>query len=114
MSTSKSGLVRETPSEKKRYDWQAIASELEADPGEWYKVYDKDRHSLVIAIRNHDIKALLPENGFESMTRNNNRGSPQSDPPVPRTCTLYLRYMPEKDQRRATGKKVKDAPTSNG
>lgn len=78
------------PSGRQRYDWNAIAEQLRQRPGEWAKIFDRDRSSLATAIRIRGIHALLPEKGFEIKTANNTRAKP-------RTCTLYLRYVPEKD-----------------
>ena len=69
-----------------RYDWQVIAAKLEMQPGEWAKVFDKDKTSIVNAIRQGKIAVLRPELGFEIRTANNIR--------KPRTCSLYLRYNP--------------------
>jgi hypothetical protein len=86
------------PPTKKRYDWDSIARQLRERPGEWAKIFDNDRSSLATAIRIRGIKALLPDKGFEVRTANNVRGNP-------RTCTMYLRYNPEKD--------VTDAPSGS-
>lgn len=80
----------EPPSGRRRYDWSAIAQQLRERPGQWAKIFDHDRSSLATAIRIKGIHALLPEKGFEVRTANNTRDTP-------RTCTLYLRYNPEKD-----------------
>lgn len=68
------------------YDWTAIASALKSRPGEWAKVFENDRASLAVAIRQGSVNALRPDLGFESRTRNNVR-SPR------RTCTLYMRWV---------------------
>lgn len=81
----------EPPPGRQRYDWAAIADQLRTRPGEWAKVFDRDRSSLATAIRIRGVHALLPEKGFEVRTANNTRQTP-------RTCTLYLRYVPEKDE----------------
>jgi hypothetical protein len=77
------------PPPRKRYDWDSIAQQLRERPGEWAKIFDYDRTSLAVAIRTHGIKALDPDLGFEVRTANNVRGTP-------RTCTMYLRFNPEK------------------
>jgi len=74
-----------------QYDWTAIAAELRKKPGQWAKIFDEDRASLATAIRIKGIKALHPDKGFEVTTTNNVRSQP-------RTCTMYLRYNPEKDK----------------
>lgn len=103
MSKTKSGIVKETPSEKVTYDWHAIARDLERAPNEWHKVFENDRHSLVVSLRSGSNHALLPQHGFETTTRNTRQNNP--DAGQPRTCTLYLRYVPEKDERRTARKK---------
>lgn len=77
------------PESRHEYDWTTIARQLRRKPGKWAKVFDLDRTSLATAIRIGSIKALEPSKGFEVKTANNTRGTP-------RTCTLYLRYNPEK------------------
>lgn len=92
-TTAKSDLTWETPPPKRpeRYDWEAIAQQLRKRPMEWAKIFEEDRSSLATAIRIKGIKALSPDKGFEVRTTNNRRGTP-------RTCTLYLRWNPEKEE----------------
>lgn len=92
----------EPPPRRERYDWEAIAEQLRERPGEWARVFDNDLTSLATAIRLSGIAALRPVVspttgsargarqpwGYEVRTTNNRRGSP-------RTCTLWLRYVPE-------------------
>lgn len=78
-----------------KYDWKLIAEQLRERPGEWAKVFEKDRVSLVNALRQSKMKALLPSEGFEVLTRNNVRGAGSE-----RTCTLYMRWVPPKKGRR--------------
>lgn len=99
MTKAKSQITFEEPPDKVRYDWDAIATQLRAKPGEWAKVFENDRTSLATAIRIRGVQALHPDKGFEVRTRNNKKF------PTPRTCTLYLRYVPEKDT--TTSKKGK-------
>lgn len=80
------------PRRDRRYDWRSIATQLEKNPGEWAKVFEKDRASLATAIRIGSIAAMQPDRGIEIRTTNNVRGSV-------RTCTLWARYVPEQDQR---------------
>lgn len=86
--TKTSTVVWEEPPPNTAYDWEAIAEDLRARPGQWAKVFEGDRTSYVVAIRSGSIRALRPEDGFEVKTRDNTRE------PV-RTCTLYLRYNPK-------------------
>jgi hypothetical protein len=91
MSAPKAEVEWETPPPKRteRYNWSAIAVQLKKKPGKWAKIFDHDRASLATAIRTGGIRALKPSDGFEVRTANNVRGEP-------RTCTMYLRYNPEK------------------
>lgn len=68
------------------YDWTAIAKKLKSRPGQWAKVFDDDRTSLVNAIRQGAVRPLAPSLGFEVRTRNNVRE------PI-RKCSLYMRYV---------------------
>ena len=88
-----SKVVWEPPPQRTRYDWPKIAEQLTKRPREWAKIFDYDRVSIVNAIRQGAVVALLPEHGYEVRTRNNVRS------PV-RMCSLYLRYIPEKDRRK--------------
>jgi hypothetical protein len=86
--------------ERVRYDWDKIAKQLRARPGEWAKIFEDDRTSVVNAIRQGAVKPLQPALGFEVRTRNNVRY------PV-RRCSLYLRYVPGKDTGRTRKRKGK-------
>src|SRR5262245_34073591 len=88
-----SGVTWEEPPivVRTRYDWQAIADQLKERPGEWAKIFERDRTSIVNAIRQGGVRCLAPRLGFEVRTRNNERY------PV-RMCSLYLRYNPERDR----------------
>lgn len=83
-----------------RYDWAVIAEKLKTQPGEWAKVFDGDKTSVVNAIRQGKISVLRPDLGFQVRTSNNTR-TPT------RTCTLYLRYMPPVPVKKSTRKKAK-------
>lgn len=78
------------PRRQSPYDWTKIAESLRKNPTEWALVFEGDRTTLVTAIRNGGIAALRKEKGFEVRTANNTTGSP-------RTCDLWLRYVPEND-----------------
>lgn len=82
--------------ERGRYDWAKIADQLEANPNEWALIFHNDLTSLATSIRINGIRALRQDQGIELRTANNVRE------PV-RRCSLYLRYVPEKDKRRAVG-----------
>lgn len=77
----------ETPPERSGYDWAAIAVQLRSRPGEWARIFDSDRISLVNAIRQGSVSPLDPTLGFEVLTRNNVRS------PI-RKCSLYMRWNP--------------------
>jgi hypothetical protein len=80
--------VEDLPPERNtKYNWLAISRQLQARPGEWAKIFDRDRTAIVNAIRQNNIHAVRPLDGFQVRTRNNVRD------PV-RMCTLYMRYVP--------------------
>ncbi len=89
MTEKKSEVTWESPPPvgQGRYDWAVIAEKLRTQPGEWAKIFDTDKTSIVNAIRQGNVKAIRPEDGFQIRTANNVRR------PV-RTCTLYMRYLP--------------------
>lgn len=87
-----SAVTWEDPPLTTAYDWEAIAEDLRSNPGQWAKVFEQDRTSYVVSIRSGSVRALRPEDGFEVKTRDNKLE------PV-RTCTLYMRYNPEKEVR---------------
>ena len=108
MAEKKSEVTWETPPPigQGRYDWEVIAEKLKTQPGDWAKVFDKDRTSIANAIRQGKVKPLSPELGFQIRTANNVR--------KPRTCSLYLRYMPEpvkKPTKKATKKATRKKAT---
>jgi hypothetical protein len=75
------------PPPRSGYDWMEIANQLRSRPGEWAKIFDDGRISIVNAIRQGNVGALNPVLGFEVRTRNNVRA------PV-RKCSLYMRWNP--------------------
>lgn len=81
-------LVWEDPPRRTKYDWVKIAESLRSNPMEWAKVFDEDRSSIVVAVRQGSILTMHPDLGFETRTANNNVKA------KPRTCTLYVRYNP--------------------
>lgn len=87
---SKRLIQEDPPVTIPRYDWTAIAEQLRASPSVWFKVFEKDRISIVTAIRQGNIKALRKTDGFEVKSSNNNKKV------VPMTCSLYLRFNPRK------------------
>lgn len=80
------------PSRPTRYDWSSIAKQLRRRPTKWAKVFEQDRASLAVALRQGSIRALHPDLGFEFRTSNGTRDA------KPRMCTLHARYVPENDK----------------
>lgn len=80
----------------REYDWPAIAEQLKAEPGQWFKVFERDKTGYANSIRNGYIAAL--RDSVEVMTRNNTKGRPRTadDPGEPRMCQLWLRYVKPK------------------
>lgn len=74
---------------KQAYDWTKIAATLRANPMAWALIFEQDRTSLVNAIRQGNVSAIRPRDGFEVRTRNNQR-EPH------RTCSLYMRFNPDR------------------
>lgn len=74
------------------YDWATTEAQLRARPNEWARLFDVIRVSVVNAIRQGGVVRFAPGNGFEVRTTNNRR-----DAGV-RVCTLWMRYVPEKDR----------------
>lgn len=104
MDESKTAAVKfkePPPRREAPYDWAAIAKKLRrraaqypGDPEKWWAlVYEDGPNSYAVAIRQAKITALRPTRGFEVKTTNNKRTNP-------RTCDLYLRYVPEKDEEK--------------
>lgn len=91
------GFEEPPPRRERRYDWDKIATQLRKKPNEWAKVFVGDKSSLVVAIRAGNIKAMRPSRGIEVRTTDNVRPSPDSAPGEVRRCTLWARYVPEKD-----------------
>lgn len=92
-SEPRSDLTWSDPPPRVRYDWAKIAKQLRRRPNKWALVFERDRTSVAHAIRINSIKPLTRDKGFEVRTSNNTREQP-------RTCTLHVRYVPEKDQYR--------------
>lgn len=95
----RSDFVLEDPPNQPKFDWEVIAEKARANPGQWGKVFDNERISLVEAIRQGSIAALRPADGYEIATRNNKRVTGE-DGKERRTCTLYLRYVKPKRVRK--------------
>lgn len=74
-----------------RYDWESVEEQLRSRPGEWARIFENGRVSVANALRQGSVRILAPSKGFEVRTRDNVRT------PV-HTCTLFMRYVPEKDQ----------------
>lgn len=79
------------PPRTKRYDWKRIGRKMEKSPGKWFLIFEQDKTSIVSALH-QGIEGVRKEDGFVLQTSNNTRGNP-------RTCTLYMRYLPKNDTR---------------
>jgi hypothetical protein len=88
MKSTGIGWERPSPS-RHGYDWTGIAAQLKARPGEWLKIFEDGPTSIVNGIRQGNVKALRPSDGFEVTTRHNQR----AEAGQPKTCDLYLRYV---------------------
>jgi hypothetical protein len=84
----RNGVAWEKPPKQQRIDWPAVAAELRAHPGEWLKVFEHGRMSVVNALRQDRMPSVRRDLGFEITTTDTTRNSP-------RTCTLFMRYNPE-------------------
>lgn len=73
-----------------QYNWEAIAAQLREKPGEWALVFERDRTTVVNAIRQGNVAAVRPADGFEVRTRNNTIH--------PRQCSLFMRWNPTKEK----------------
>lgn len=74
-----------------KYDWYAVADALRAKPNQWALIFENGPLSLVTSIR-QGVQAL-PRDEFEIRTTDNVKTAP-------RTCTLYLRYVPKKNRKK--------------
>jgi hypothetical protein len=77
------------PPFEERPDWRQVADTLRASPMRWLKVYEHGRETWANAIGRGRVNALHPSLGFEFRTTDNVRGTP-------RTCTLFMRFNPDK------------------
>ncbi len=66
----------------KRFDWDAIAAELRAHPGEWALV-GTSAASHAVGVKTGKVKALRPVGAFDACTRKNADGGRD----------LYVRYV---------------------
>lgn len=87
-SKPKTGLEKEAPPPNGRPDWNQVAAELRANPGEWFKVFQNGRTSWKESMAQGHVSVVHPNLGFEYESRDNRRGTP-------RTCTLYMRWNPD-------------------
>jgi hypothetical protein len=89
------GWAEPPPLRGPAYDWEAIARKCRRQPGRWRKVFEQDRFSLAVAIRQGSIAALRPESGFEVRTANTTSWRTGDGP---RMCSMWVRYNPDKEQ----------------
>jgi hypothetical protein len=84
------GIGWERPSPSRHgYDWDTIAAQLKARPGEWMKIFEEGPTSVANGIRQGHVKQLMRADGFETTTRNNKKATETS----PKTCDLFIRYV---------------------
>lgn len=79
----------EPPARPTKYDWHRIAAQLRQRPMAWALIYQLDRRSVWVAIKQGSISAVHPDLGFETTTSNN-----QFDENGKRLCTLHMRFNP--------------------
>lgn len=75
------------------FDWKRIEKMLTERPNEWLQIGEQINVSTANAIRDGKIKLLLPINGFEIVTRNNDTSK------SPRVADHFVRYVPANDIR---------------
>lgn len=81
------------------FDWTAIAKKVMRKPGDWYLVFRQGNYGYYSTILQNKIAALKREHGFEVRSANSKRPTGQ-----PRTCDMWVRYVPEQDQRESESK----------
>lgn len=81
---------QDPPTPPPKYDWRAIAEQLRSEPMKWALVFERDRTTLVNALRAGAMRDMAPDLGFETRTTNNVKRA------RPRTCSLYARWNPDK------------------
>jgi hypothetical protein len=66
-------IIREDPPTRTRagsYEYSEVASKLEADPGNWYRVAEgRTNPGLAGSIKSGGIVAFRPEGAFEAVAR---------------------------------------------
>lgn len=89
------------PGRTTSYDWDSIAAELRAKPGEWGLIFRDDRYSLVAALTNGSIASLRgDEHGTFQARTTNNRTVTEGDGVSRRHCELWLCFTPHKTTKR--------------
>lgn len=83
------GVAWEPPPRADKPDWSAVAQTLRDNPMRWLKVFVHGRESWANTIMRGHVRVLHPDLGFEAKTSENARTSP-------RTCTLHMRWNPDK------------------
>lgn len=73
------------------YDWIAVRRQLVSRPNEWAVLDENGKTSIATAIRGGKITGMKPIDGIEVTQTHTNRSV------KPNTCSIYLRYTPEKD-----------------
>lgn len=80
------------PPARGKYDWEYIYELIRSRPGAWLRLVEGGKISTYNAVTGGRVTTFTPEMGVEMMTRNNQYKV------RPRTCDIYVRYNPEKDQ----------------
>lgn len=80
------------PPPKDGEKWNPVVRALKQNPGKWALVLETTRTSVPNAVRNQSIAVLRARAGIEIRTANETRE------PGNRTCDMYLRYNPHKDE----------------
>lgn len=89
-------FVEDVPDARIYIDWDHVAAELRAHPGDWALIMEGVNVSIPNGIRKGNKR--IPLNEFEMRTANNTHGTN-------RTCDLYLRYKKPALSERAREKK---------
>ena len=80
------------------FDWDSVAEQLRAKPGEWALVFEDGRYTLVTSMSGGSVSAfrikpsvMERDPRFEYMTTNNHWGDDGR-----RRCDLWMRYVDPK------------------
>lgn len=82
-----------------KYNWSAIADKVRSQPLQWFRVFEDDKHSLTVSVRQNNVKSLRKDLGFVFRTSNTRHVDGT------RYCSFYIQYDPTRDttkQKRST------------